>query len=74
MKTDTLLRRLILAILAIWYLCSCSSSYWEDSKRTSSGKHTYYRQGWPQNTVCATYNTLPMKVMTFKRYSYWRHK
>jgi hypothetical protein len=68
--------RLPLQLLSKLYivivLTSCSGAYWETNKHTVSGRHNYYRMGWPQVTNCKTYNELPTKQMTFKRYTYWK--
>lgn len=65
----------ITIIFILITISSCSSSiYWEDSKRTASGRHTFYKAGWPYSSSCTVYSQQPIKTMTFKRYSYWRYQ
>lgn len=68
----SILKRLYIIPLVVM-LMSCSSVYWENSRHTASGKHTYFEQGWGYRANCVTYSQQPIKSMTFKRYSYWRH-
>lgn len=76
MKTTT--KTTMLLLLIVWViaiaLTSCSNSiYWENKKRTATGKHTYYSPGWGARSTCNTYSThLPMKQSTYKRYHYHR--
>lgn len=68
----------MILLLIVWVitltLTSCSNSiYWENKKRTQSGKHSYFRPDWGGQGTCNTYSTqLPMKPGTYKRYHYHR--
>lgn len=61
---------IILVPILVVLLSSCSSVYWENTKHTASGRHTYFEPGWGYYSTCKSYSQQPIKPMTFKRYSY----
>jgi len=64
------MKTLIVFILALLCLCSCSTGgwYWREARHTATGRMSYVRPGWPCDHKCSTYySSQPIKQSTVRR-------
>lgn len=64
----------LLFLLALLLVGCSPSPYWQTSNEYDPYDYTYYKKGWPKNTICPSTNSNPTKESTYNRLRKWRPK